>query len=972
MFRPVLVALLAALVLAAPAQAGIAVPTFSVTPSTTAAGGHPNVTITTGFSYSPSSDDVRNVTVSLPPGLVGNPSAAPHCTTTQLNADNCPAASKVGTVSVTADAGFSLTSDGDVYLVDPTGSEPARLGIVARPLGGVVISSIVLSGPITLRVPGDGGLDTTFTDLPRAGQLLGFIPVDITVQSMTLTLNGMVGGNAFLTNPTTCDTATSRVAATSYDGGSATASSSFTPTDCAGVPFTPSLDVSLAPAARDTPAGVTVALTQPDPGAGRAQSNVRRADVTLPPGVVLNPAVADGAEACTDAQLDTSSGAAAGCPAASQVGTTLVKTPLLPDIAGKVFLGAPTADAPLRTFVDLPVGDKHVKLVAGVTLDPATGRVRSVFDGLPQIPFTRFELAFRGGDKSVFLAPETCGPATAEAALTPYSGGAAATPTSTVIVSDDGAGAACPAPAPFAPGFAASVDTTQAAAPTTMRLAISRPDRSARIGTLSLSLPAGLAPKLSGVGFCPPADVDTGTCGADSRLGSVRAVSGSGPATVALDGAIHLTTGTGGAPAAMAIIIPAKVGPFDLGTVVSRANVRVRPDAGLDVESPLPQILGGIPLGVRYLALTLDRPGFTANATSCDPKQFVATLTAVDGRAVTQTAPYQPTGCSGLPFAPRVAARATLHAGGGPDLNTVITQGPGEANARSVTVTLPKQFAPNLFAIRRACPQDQFDAGACPAAATIGKATANTSLLPVGLSGPVRLVAPKSGLPQLVADLEGPISIRLVGTVGLGATTTTKFEGIPDVPLSSFELQLDGGKDSLLSVDGDPCAKAPTLGAAFTSHAGGSLSRSVPVAVSGCSPSVKASVRRASSTKPAVRLLLRPRGAAGARMSAVKIGLPKGLKLNKKRAKLVKVRADGKTVSRKAVRVSSSKLLIKLGKGGAAQLDIRADRGAVRIASKLRRQVKRKKKAPKLSFAVRIADVSGAKTSSKQTLRPKR
>ena len=600
--------------------------------------------------------------------------------------------------------------------------------------------------------------------------------------------------------------------------------------------------------------------------------------------------------------------------------------------------------------------------------------MRSVFDGLPQIPFTRFELAFRGGDKSVFLAPERCGPTTAESALTPYSGAAAATPTSTSTISDDGAGAACPDPAPFRPAFGASVDTAQAGAPTTLRLGITRPDRDARIGTLALSLPAGLAPKLSGVGFCAPADVDRGACGADSRLGSVHAVSGSGPATVALDGSIHLTTGTGGAPAAMAIIIPAKVGPFDLGTVVSRANVRVRSDAGLDVESPLPRILGGIPLGVRSLSLTLDRPGFTANATNCDPKVFAATLTSVDGRAVSATAPYQPTGCSALPFAPKVSARATLHGANGPDLTTLITQAPGEAGTKSVTVSLPKQFAPNLFAIRRACPQDQLDANACPASATIGKATAVTSLLPIPLSGPVRLVAPKTGLPQLVADLQGPISLRLIGTVGLGAVTTTKFDGIPDVPLSSFELQIDGGKDSLLSVDGDPCAKAPTLGAAFTSQADPShtLSRSVPVAVANCAPSLAASVRRASSTKPAVHILLRPRGAAGARMATVRVKLPKGFKLNKKRAKLVKMRADGKKVSRKSIRVSSTKLLVKLGKAGAARLDIRADRGVVTIRSKLRRQIKRKKKGPKLTIPVTIADVSGAKTPAKLTLRPKR
>src|SRR5215213_9028691 len=103
MFRPLLVALLAALIMASPADAAISVPTFSATPSTTVAGAHPNLTVTTDFSYT-GDDDVRDVTVSLPAGLLGNPSAAPHCTSAQLASNSCPAASTVGTVSVDADS----------------------------------------------------------------------------------------------------------------------------------------------------------------------------------------------------------------------------------------------------------------------------------------------------------------------------------------------------------------------------------------------------------------------------------------------------------------------------------------------------------------------------------------------------------------------------------------------------------------------------------------------------------------------------------------------------------------------------------------------------------------------------------------------------------------------------------------------------------------------------------------------------
>src|SRR6185295_16155467 len=64
------------LLLAAPssAQAAFGVSSFTVTPTTLQAGSHPDVSIALGFS---GAEHVRDLTVSLPPGLVGNPNAVP-------------------------------------------------------------------------------------------------------------------------------------------------------------------------------------------------------------------------------------------------------------------------------------------------------------------------------------------------------------------------------------------------------------------------------------------------------------------------------------------------------------------------------------------------------------------------------------------------------------------------------------------------------------------------------------------------------------------------------------------------------------------------------------------------------------------------------------------------------------------------------------------------------------------------------
>ena len=82
------------LVGAAPASA-FDVPNFSVTPSTTQAGGHPNLTVVVDRTGT-DAEDIRDLYLDLPPGLIGNTTAVGACTDAQFNSDTCPANSAVG------------------------------------------------------------------------------------------------------------------------------------------------------------------------------------------------------------------------------------------------------------------------------------------------------------------------------------------------------------------------------------------------------------------------------------------------------------------------------------------------------------------------------------------------------------------------------------------------------------------------------------------------------------------------------------------------------------------------------------------------------------------------------------------------------------------------------------------------------------------------------------------------------------
>ena len=174
-------AAIACLVLVPAAQAALGFQGLSAAPTNTNAGAHSDLNIHIGFTGA--SDDVKDLTVSLPPGMVGNPTATPLCTLTQLQGDSCPAATQVGTTTANVTAHLAdplpltlpLTVNGSVYNVEPAAGEPARFGIVLRPVGSdplPVFQKIIQVSDVRLR-QSDFGLDTVLTNIPERGSRAG-------------------------------------------------------------------------------------------------------------------------------------------------------------------------------------------------------------------------------------------------------------------------------------------------------------------------------------------------------------------------------------------------------------------------------------------------------------------------------------------------------------------------------------------------------------------------------------------------------------------------------------------------------------------------------------------------------------------------------------------------------------------------------------------------------------------------------
>ncbi len=111
--------------------------------------------------------------------------------------------------------------------------------------------------------------------------------------------------------------------------------------------------------------------------------------VTLPEGVALNPAAADGLQACSMEQIGLQSAEAPSCPEAAKVATVKIKTPLLPNpLEGAAYLAAQDANpfgSLVAMYIDAedPISGVRAKAAGEVLENPVTGQLTAHFEGDP-------------------------------------------------------------------------------------------------------------------------------------------------------------------------------------------------------------------------------------------------------------------------------------------------------------------------------------------------------------------------------------------------------------------------------------------------------------------------------------------------------------------------------------------------------------------------------------------------------------
>jgi hypothetical protein len=625
--------------------------------------------------------------------------------------------------------------------------------------------------------------------------------------------------------------------------------------------FTPSLQVAPDTARAGAPAGYSVSLEVPQSESSQrlATPDLRDATVTLPAGTVASPSAANGLEACSDSQLDSQSIEPASCPNGSQIGTVRIKTPLLEEeLTGQVFLGQPQCSPcgpseaaegkMVRLFLQAHGSGVRIKLAGRTEINQQTGQLTTVFEQNPQQPFEKLTLRLDGGPGAPLANPSVCGTATTTSLLIPWSSTPvapfAAEPSSSFQV--EGCAAA-----PFAPSFAAGMTATlQAGAYSPFSVTFSRTDQDQSLGGIAVHTPPGLLGAVSHVTACGEPLASQGACGSASQIGTVAAAAGPGPAPFWITGGrAYLTGPYHGAPYGLSIVVPTVAGPFNLGEEHLRAAIYVDPhtSALTVVSDPLPTIKDGIPFQVKTVNVNVNRSEFTFNATSCDTASIAARISSTAGAAVEPSYPYQAVNCANLPFKPSftVSTQAKTSKANGASLDVRVAQKLGEANIHKVDVSLPHALPSRLTTIQKACPEAQFAANpaGCAVGSNVGTATARTPVLNAPLTGPAYLVSHGgAAFPDLDIVLQGEgITIDLVGNTNIkNGITFSRFETVPDAPISAFELNLPESPHSALTANANLCAVTNVVSVrkrvalrrhGHTVHVVRSVTRKVPAAL---------------------------------------------------------------------------------------------------------------------------------------------
>jgi hypothetical protein len=878
-----LAALTVGLATSAPATASEAIDSFSVTSSTAQAGGHPDLGMSFSLHSPGSPEGAQNVIVNTPEGIFGNPNAIIQCTSADFALDQCPSAAQAGLITVYANYKGSpnrLMGTAPIYDLEPEGDQTARFAFIVPNLG------IPVSIPVAVRTGADYGLRFTVSQLTQLAPLAaanltfwGFpaapghdsdrfrrgapgepagcpsladascsgapIPAGLAVQPL-INNPSICAGQPLVA---TLDVQTYQDPSARTHRGAAYPAT----TGCHDMTFGPVLQATATTGEADSASGLDITLRAPQPlGQANTPSSIKAAIVTLPEGFTVNPDAADGQGACADSQANFGNEQPAECPDRSKIGTfAVISSALEGPLSGAIYIGEPKPGDQYRLFMIADGFGIHAKFVGSLKPDPQTGRVTAYIEGLPQVPFEEFDLHLFASDRGLMATPTACTLYPVSARFFPWNTVLAdVTSDQFFSISSGPGGSACPGQTrPFHPRLAAGTSNPTAGSFSDFTLKLDRDDGDQFLGDLNFKMPPGFTGDLRGIAYCPEASIaaaagNTGrseqaspSCPASSQVGTSNVAAGPGSHPFHAVGRMYLAGPFKGAPLSLVAATPALAGPYDYGVVVVRVALHVDPQTAQvsAVSDTVPSIIGGIPIRMRSIQVNIDKPNFTLNPTNCSALSVDSQGIGDQGTVVDFSSYFHAVNCATLPFRPKMTVRqlggrGQTKRGKDPRLQFDLLTKPGDANIKSLAVTLPTAYAIDQTHLANLCSEKELAATQCAGRQAIGEAGTSTPLLEQPLSGLAYAVSGSGGLPKLAFILDGQVKLvpRAV-TKTVKGRLQTMVPVIPDAPIGHFRLQLYGGKRGYLVNTRNNCEHTPVIDVAYVAQNGKTRTEQVKV-----------------------------------------------------------------------------------------------------------------------------------------------
>ncbi len=357
-------------------------------------------------------NQLRSISVTEPPGAAAILASVTPCPTavaeqiapetlpkrTEQSSASCPASSLIGHSVAVAGLGSAtygneaarVTLPGKVYLTGPYHGAPFGLLDVTETEGH--------TGPFVLG--NIGVMSRILVDENTAQATVVSNPLPQFVEGVPASISEImvnVDRPGFTFNPTNCSPLAATGALTGWNPngtpeGSFPVNSPFHVTNCASLPFKPSLSVELEPnVSRVDGTGLVVKLK-----AAPGEANIHKTKLVFPTSIPSRLTTIQ--KSCDDHIFNVNP---ANCPEGSVIGTAIAKTPVLksPLVGPAYLVSHANASFPDAEFV---LQGEGIKLLLDGKTDIKKGITSSSFETVPDAPVETFEVKLPRGPHSAF------------------------------------------------------------------------------------------------------------------------------------------------------------------------------------------------------------------------------------------------------------------------------------------------------------------------------------------------------------------------------------------------------------------------------------------------------------------------------------------------------------------------------------------------------------------------------------------